>query len=147
MATGKLGRGQLERLAALLDETGVRGLARVVLIHHPPLAKSAPPLRGLTDAAAFERVIRDHGAEAVLHGHTHKQLVRSLPSRATKTVGGRVPVLGAPSAAAAARDPRYRAAYHLVRIERDGERWVVSARARGLALDGGAIGDREALAV
>ncbi len=147
MATGRLGRSQLEGLAPLLKEAGLRGLARVVLIHHPPLAKGAPPLRGLTDAAAFERVIRDHGAEAILHGHTHKQLVRSLPSRATKTVGGRVPVLGAPSAAAAARDPQYRAAYHLVRIERDGLRWVVSARARGLALDSDAIGEREALAV
>ncbi len=131
----------------MLDETGARRLARVVLIHHPPLARSAPPLRGLTDAAAFERVLREHGAEAILHGHTHRQLVRSLASRATNTVGGRVPVLGAPSAAAAARDPRYRAAYHLVRLERDGERWRVSARVRGLALDSEAIGEREALAM
>ena len=110
-------------------------------------SKGAPPLRGLTDAAAFERIVRDHGAEAILHGHTHKQLVRSLPSRAAKTVGGRVPVLGAPAAAAATHDPRYRAAYHLVRLDRDGERWRVSARARGLALDSEAIGEREALAV
>ena len=147
MATGRLGPRQLEDLAALLDETGGRGFARVVLIHHPPLVRGAPPLRGLTDAAAFERIVRDHGAEAILHGHTHKQLVRSLPSRAAKTVGGRVPVLGAPSAAAAAHDPRYRAAYHLVRLDRDGERWRVSARVRGLALDSEAIGEREALAV
>jgi len=147
VATGKLGRSQLEGFAVLLDETGARGLARVVLIHHPPLARSAPPLRGLTDAAAFERVLREHGAEAILHGHTHRQLVRSLASRATKTVGERVPVLGAPSAAAATRDPRYRAAYHLVRLERDGERWRVSARVRGLALDSEAIAEREALAV
>ena len=147
MATGKLGRRQIGRLAALLDETGARGLARVILIHHPPLAKSAPPLRGLRDAAAFERVLRDHGAEAVLHGHTHKQLVRSLPSPAAKSIGGRVAVLGAPSAAAATHDPRYRAAYHLVRLQRDGERWRISARVRGLAPDSEAIGEREALAV
>ena len=147
MATGRLGRSQIGALAALLDLTGARRLARVILVHHPPLAKGAPPLRGLTDAAAFERVVRDHGAEAVLHGHTHRQLVRSLPSSATKSVGGRVPVLGAPSAAAAAHDPRYRAAYHLVRMARDGENWRISARVRGLALDGEAIGEREALAV
>jgi 3',5'-cyclic AMP phosphodiesterase CpdA len=147
MATGKLGRSQLEGFAAMLNETGASRLARVVLIHHPPLARSAPPLRGLTDAAALERVLREHGAEAILHGHTHRQLVRSITSRATNTVGGRVPVLGAPSAAAAARDPRYRAAYHLVRLERDGERWRVSARVRGLALDSEAIGEREALAM
>ncbi len=147
MATGRLGRRQLDGLGSLLDETGARGLARVVLIHHPPLSRGAPPLRGLTDAAAFERVIAEHGAEAILHGHTHKQLVRSLPSQATKTTSGRVPVLGAPSAAAATRSPRYRAAYHLVRLERDGELWRVSARARGLALDSEAIGERPALAV
>ena len=147
MATGKLGRGQLEAFAALLGETGAQGLARVVLIHHPPLAKGAPPFRGLTDAAAFERVIAARGAEAILHGHSHRQLVRSLPSGAAMTVGGKVPVLGAPSAAAAAHDPRYRAAYHLVRLEREGERWRVSARARGLALDGDRIGEREALAL
>ena len=147
MASGRLGPAQLDAFAALLAETGSRGLARVVLIHHPPLSKGAPPLRGLTDAVAFERVIAVHGAEAVLHGHTHKQLVRSLPSSATKTAGGRVPVLGAPAAAAATHDPRYRAAYHLVRLQREGGLWRVSARVRGLALGGEHIGEREALAV
>ncbi len=147
MASGKLGRGQLDAFAALLEETSAKGLARVVLIHHPPLSKGAPPLRGLTDAAAFERAIAAKGAEAILHGHTHKQLVRSLPSIAAKTVSGRVPVLGAPSAAAATPDPRYRAAYHLVRLMREGERWTVAARVRGLTLDRDQIGEREALAV
>ncbi len=147
MATGKLGRDQLEACAALLGATGQKGLARVLLIHHPPLAKGAPPFRGLTDAAAFERMVIACGAEAVLHGHSHRRLVRSLPSPACRTVGGTVPVLGAPSAAAAAHDPRYRAAYHLVHFEREGDLWRVSARARGLALHGDLIGEREALAV
>ncbi|MBV8439417.1 MAG: metallophosphoesterase [Hyphomicrobiales bacterium] len=148
MATGRVGRKQLQAFAALLDETGARGLVRVVLIHHPPLMRGAPPFRGLTDAAAFERVIEEHGAEAILHGHSHKQLVRSLPSRAARTIGGAVPVLGAPSAAAAAHDPRTRAAYHLVRLELEqGRLWRVTARVRGLALGGEHIGEREALAV
>jgi 3',5'-cyclic AMP phosphodiesterase CpdA len=147
MATGRLGKAQIEAFAELLRETGARGLARVVLIHHPPIAGITPPLRGLSDAPAFQRVVRDFGAEAILHGHTHQQAVRSLPSRAARTVGGAVPVLGAPSAAAAARDPRYRAAYHLVRLDREGERWRVRARARGLAPESHAIGEREALSV
>ena len=147
MATGRLGREQLAAFARLLDWTAERDLARVVLIHHPPLSKGAPPLRGLTDAAAFERVIAKHGAEAILHGHTHRQFVRSLPSRASRTIDGSAPVLGAPSASAAVHDPRHRAAYHLVRIEREGDRWRVSARVRGLALESEAIGEREALAV
>ena len=147
MATGRLGRKQLAAFAALLEKTGAQHLARIVLIHHPPLAKGAPPFRGLTDAAAFERVIKEHGAEAILHGHSHKQLVRFLPSRATRTVGGTVSVLGAPAASAATHDPRTRAAYHLVRLEREGALWRVGARVRGLALGSETIGEREALAV
>jgi 3',5'-cyclic AMP phosphodiesterase CpdA len=147
MASGRLGKAQLEAFAELLRETGAKNLARVVLIHHPPIAGVTPPLRGLSDASAFQRIVREFGAEAILHGHTHQQAVRSLPSRAARTVGGAVPVLGAPSAAAAARDPRYRAAYHLVRLDRQGERWRVGARVRGLAQESGAIGEREALGV
>ena len=147
MATGKLGRTQLDAFAEVLRETGAKGLARVVLIHHPPNTGVTPPLRALSDAAAFQRVVRDFGAEAILHGHTHQQAVRSLRSRAARTVGGAVPVLGAPSAAAAARDPRYRAAYHLVRLEREGERWRVGARARGLTPESHTIGERAALSV
>jgi 3',5'-cyclic AMP phosphodiesterase CpdA len=147
MASGRLGGDQLRALAHLLEETGARGLARVILIHHPPLAKGAPPLRGLSDAAAFERVVRASGAEAILHGHSHKQMVQSLQTAASRCLGGAIPVLGAPSAAAAAQDPRYRAAYHLVRIEREGGRWRVSARVRGLQLDSKAIGEREPLPV
>jgi len=147
MATGRLGPEQLAAFAKVLAWTAARDLARVVLIHHPPLSKGAPPLRGLTDAVGFERVIAKHGAEAVLHGHSHKQVVGSLPSRAARTVSGAVPVLGAPSASAAVHDPRRRAAYHLVRIERQGDKWKVAARARGLALDSEAIGERERLAV
>jgi 3',5'-cyclic AMP phosphodiesterase CpdA len=147
MATGKLGKRQLAAFAELLGETAARGLARVVLIHHPPIAGVTPPLRGLSDAAAFERIVRDRGAEAILHGHTHQQAVRSLPSRAARTAGGAVPVIGAPSAAAAARNPRYRAAYHLVSLAREGDRWRVSARVRGLAPESAAIAEREALRV
>ena len=54
MATGKLGKAQLKAFAELLAETGAKGLARVVLIHHPPMVGGAPPLRGLSDAVAFE---------------------------------------------------------------------------------------------
>ena len=147
MATGTLGKKQVEAFAELVRQTGANGLARVVLIHHPPLAGVTPPLRGLSDASAFERVVRDFGAEAVLHGHIHRQAVRSLRSSAARTVDGLVPVLSAPSAAAAASHPRYRAAYHLVRLAREGDLWRVSARARGLALESGAIGEREALGV
>ena len=146
MASGRLGQGQLQRLAPILRETGERGLARVVLIHHPPLVKGpAPPLRGLNDAEDFEAMIERYGAELILHGHTHKRMINHLPSRATRCANGRAPVVGVPSASAAAADPRYRACYYLFRIERAGEHWRVSARCRGMMPDSAEIGEREPL--
>ena len=148
MASGTLGAAQLKALGPLLAETGARGLARIIMIHHPPLTRGpTPPLRGLTDAAAFEAIIADHGAEAILHGHTHKRMVHYLPSKATRRDGGSVAVIGAPSVSAAAKDLRLRAAYHLIRVERAGEHWRISARARGMMPGGGEIGEREALVI
>jgi 3',5'-cyclic AMP phosphodiesterase CpdA len=144
MATGRLGRRQLEALADLLERTAARGLARVILIHHPPLARAGSPLRRLVDAPAFEAVVARFGAEAILHGHEHRTMVHFLASPAARIEGGRIPVLGVPATAAAARAPSRRGAYHLVRLERAGANWRVTARARGLLPDSGGIGEREA---
>ena len=71
------------------------------------------------------------------------------PSRLARHArrGRRIPIIGAPSASSASTDPRQRAAYHLIRLERAGEHWRISARARGLALGSGEIGERTAPAV
>ena len=143
MATGRLGARQIEALAAILQQTGAQDLARVILIHHPPLSHGGGPLRGLTDAGAFEAAVARFGAEAILHGHTHKQMIHRLASPASRVEGGRIPILGAPSASSASANPRQRAAYHLVGVERAGEFWRVVVRARGLQLGGAEIGERE----
>jgi len=146
LASGRLGATQIAALKALLKETGARGLARVVLIHHSPLAKGpSGPLRGLDDAADFEAAIAECGAEAILHGHTHKRMLHHLPSRATKLGGGQVPVIGVSSCSAASHDRRHRAAYYLIRLERDGERWRIGARARGPIAGTEIIGEHEPL--
>jgi 3',5'-cyclic AMP phosphodiesterase CpdA len=122
----------------------------VILIHHPPLSRGGAPLRGLTDARAFEATIARFGAEAILHGHAHKRMTHHLPSAATRIAGGRVPVIGAPSVSSGAVAPRQRAAYHLIHIERAGQggnAWRVEARARGLMPGSAAVGEREAPAV
>ena len=148
LASGRLGRAQLSALGRMLEETGARGLARVILIHHPPLSRGpSPPLRGLDDAREFERAIARYGAEAILHGHTHKRMTHRLPSGATRVEGGHVPVIGAPSASAASEDPRQRAGYYLVTLDRKGPRWRVSLRERGLLAGSSEIGEREALSI
>jgi 3',5'-cyclic AMP phosphodiesterase CpdA len=146
-ATGRLGARQIAELGELLQRTGARGLARVILIHHPPLSRGYSRLRGLTDARALEAVVGRLGAEAILHGHAHKRMVHYLPSAASRVEGGRIPIIGVASAAAASPNLRQRAAYHLIRLERVGEFWRVGVRARGMLPGGDAIGEREAPAI
>ena len=142
LATGRLGAAQLAAFAELLKETA--GLARVVMIHHPPMRGGrAARLRGLDDARAFEAVVAENGAEIVLHGHTHRVMAHRLPSRATRNAAGFVPVLGAPSISADAPDALHRACYYLVKLERTGDLWNAAWRARGPALGGQGIVERE----
>lgn len=140
VASGRLGREQLAELAALLDQTLSEGLARVVLLHHPPHRGGARPLRGLDDAAEFEAVIARHGAELVLHGHNHQQSLHLLPSPR-----GATPVVGVASASARPDTHRPGAAYHLFEIAREGETLRVGARARGFDAESGKIVDLGAL--
>lgn len=129
LATGDLGAEQLARAEKLLAETGREGLCRVVLIHHPPLTDQSR-WKHLTDASAFQAMIRRVGCEAVLHGHNHR-------SEIARIVGpnGAVPVLGV-SSASAARESKYGGArWHLIRIERDGEGWRLAVQIRALNAD------------
>jgi 3',5'-cyclic AMP phosphodiesterase CpdA len=142
MATGRLGPAQLAALAPILQETGERGLARVILIHHPALHGGAPAMRRLTDARALEAIVRRAGAELILHGHNHVRSLAFLASPASRTLSRRIPVIGVPSASSASRMPRLRASYHLLRVEREGQSWRIAARARGPLSDSREIGDQ-----
>ena len=80
MAWGRVGGEQLARLAAVLDRLAGAGLFRLVLIHHPPLSGQASNARGLRDARAVEAVLARHGAELVVHGHNHLNMLAWHPS-------------------------------------------------------------------
>ncbi len=132
MASGTLGKAQRAALRGTLVALGREGLARIILIHHPPHRGGARPGRGLTDAPAFEDILAAAGAELVLHGHNH---VASLICRPSPD--GHVPILGAPSASAMAGTAGHRAGYHLVTIETEpGRRPAISVTTRGLLPDG-----------
>ena len=140
IASGRLGPEQRARLEALLKQTEAEGLARVVMLHHPPYRGGARALRGLDDASAFEEIIARRGAELVLHGHNHKQYVRHLPGPR-----GAVPVVGVASASARPETHRPGAAYHLFSISREGGGLRVEGRARGVDAASGEIVDLGAL--
>jgi 3',5'-cyclic AMP phosphodiesterase CpdA len=129
LATGDLGAEQIARTERLLAETAREGLCRVVLIHHPPLTDQSR-FKHLTDAPAFQAMIRRVGCEVILHGHNH----RSEISRIAGPTGA-VPVLGVTSASAAPGSKYGRARYHLLHIERDGAGWRLRVQIRALTAD------------
>lgn len=135
VAAGRLGARQLAAFARTLDRLGQAGMPRVVLIHHPPLPGQAPPRRGLEDAAEFERVIDAHGAELVLHGHNHRDMLAWRQwSR------GHVPVVGVASASAGrAHKNEPLARYNLIRLSKVGNEVAIEIRTRGLADRTGSI--------
>jgi 3',5'-cyclic AMP phosphodiesterase CpdA len=71
MASGVFSRRQAKGLAKALDIARDKGLFRVILIHHPPVRHAATAQKRLYGIRLFQSVIREHGAELVLHGHTH----------------------------------------------------------------------------
>jgi len=138
LASGELGDPQLRALGASLNAAKTAGHIRVVMIHHPPTRNGANLGRGLRDARAFEKVLQVNGADLVIHGHNHRHSVVRIKG----PDGTTVPVVGVPSASAIPGSLSHRAAYHLYRIERMGERVNIEMRIRGLLADGG-IGDVE----
>jgi 3',5'-cyclic AMP phosphodiesterase CpdA len=71
MASGKLGREQLKRLARLLQQAAREGQMVALLIHHPPLPGMTHWRRALTDAAALEAVLKPHPPAMIFYGHLH----------------------------------------------------------------------------
>ncbi len=137
IASGKLGSQQRAALGRILDETKARGLARIVMLHHPPHKTGASIGRGLMDAGAFETLIARHGAELIIHGHNHKLSVKHLRGPDRK----QIPVVGVASASAAGGSRTHRAGYNLFSVARDGEGFAITAHARGLMDDRTTIGD------
>jgi 3',5'-cyclic AMP phosphodiesterase CpdA len=75
LASGRLGEEQLAHLGRVLERLGQAEVFRLLLIHHPPLPGQAGRFRGLEDARALAAVLARHGAELVLHGHNHRNML------------------------------------------------------------------------
>ena len=89
MANGFFRDNQAHRLGAILDATGKRGLFRVVMIHHPPVRNAVPQHKRLFGIDNFQKAIRRHGAELVLHGHSHLPSLHWIDGTTRKSAGGR----------------------------------------------------------
>jgi 3',5'-cyclic AMP phosphodiesterase CpdA len=124
MATGRLGRAQLQGLARMLAGLAGEDAFRVLLIHHP--LRSDSHVKRLTDSAELLALLKQHGVELVLHGHDHVHSTIRVEGP-----NGTIPVVGVPSASAVAHGRYPAAAYNLFSIARDGAAWRVGQTVRG----------------
>ena len=125
MATGTLGRGQLEALERVLIRLASEEAFRVLLVHHPLQSDSRP--KRLTDSAPLLALLKKHGVDLVLHGHDHVHSTNWFDGP-----DGKIPSIGVPAASALARGRHPAAAYNVYEIERDGNGWRCEQISRGI---------------
>ena len=119
----------------MLDHCKEQGLFRVVMIHHPPCRNATHWHKRLIGASRFRKVIHDHGAELILHGHTHLATKKSLPGQDKP-----VPVICVPSASQGPGSHKPAARYNLFEISGKADAWHCSLIERGYQ-PGQSVGD------
>ncbi len=126
MANGFLREGQAARLGRMLAEAGAEGLFRVVMIHHPPVRAAVAQHKRLFGIRLFQKTVARHGAELVLHGHSHEPSLYFIG-------GARIPVVGVAAAGQAPGGPHPAAQYNVIEIGGEAGDWQVRLARRGLA--------------
>lgn len=128
MASGFFGDRQARRLSRLLDETRSKGLFRIIMIHHPPVRGAAAAHKRLFGINRFQKIVRNHGAELVLHGHTHLPTTYRIDGR-----DGSVPVIGVAAAGQTPQGKRPPGQYNLFTITGEPGDWRVDLLRRGVS--------------
>lgn len=127
LASGYFGRSQAARLGKCLDHAREEGLCRVVLIHHPPVRDATQTHKRLFGIERFQKVIRNHGAELVLHGHTHEPTLHWISRRAE-----RVPVVGVTAAGQLPGGDKPAGQYNLFEIDGEPGAWRIRLSRHGV---------------
>ncbi|MBO0663279.1 metallophosphoesterase [Jiella sp. MQZ9-1] len=125
-ATGTFKRHQALALARLLERAKATGHFRVVMIHHPPISGATAWHKRLIGKQFFSKVMREVGAELVLHGHTHLDTLYWLDGPE-----GKIPVVGVPSASQAPGGEHPASRYNLFEITGEPGNWSLIQRERG----------------
>lgn len=132
LASGRLGEAQLQRLGGMLEQTAGAGLFRIVMLHHPPAARTVRWRKALRDGAALRDMLRHHQVELLLHGHAHLSAAAYLDPGL-----GRNLAIGVPSASAVGSKAERNATYHLYRISRAASGWRLRVCVRSYSLQSG----------
>ena len=126
MATGYFLPSQARHLSEILDQCREQGLFRVVMIHHPPFRKATHWYKRLNGASRFRKVIKRHGAELILHGHTHMDTKKAIAGP-----DGDVPVLCVPSASQGPGGRKPASRFNLFEISGEAGAWQCQQIERG----------------
>lgn len=135
MATGHVESACLPELHDELVRARRDGLFRVVLIHHPPFKGATNWHKRLVGSGRIRAVLKEAGAELVLHGHTHIDSFVEIegPNSA-------IPVVGVPSASNAPGGHKPAARYNIFAIHGEPGAWRCHMTERGFEGPGSAIG-------
>lgn len=132
MATGTFSRAQANATARLLHQN--KHLCRVVLIHHPPMRAATPAYKRMIGAHRFRDIIAQHGAELVLHGHTHINSTATLHGPL-----GPVPVIGIASASNGPGHTKPSGSYNMFQIEGTTGTWSIRHKRYGITNSAGHV--------
>lgn len=130
LAVGSIGSEQLGHLARYLRETAKAGLFRVIMVHHAPVQGKEKWRKRLTDARQLCEVIKQFGAELVLHGHSHRAVETAI-----EIPGSNVPVFGIPSASAIGHKAGRISQYYIYDIMPDTQSWKLGLTVREFCLE------------
>jgi len=129
MANGFFREEQAHRLGALLDRTAKEGLFRIVMIHHPPVRGAVAQHKRLFGIGNFQKTISRHGAELVLHGHSHDPTLYWIGGKGKHSV----PVVGVAAGGQAIGGHHAAAQWNLLEISGEPEAWALRLIRRGLS--------------
>lgn len=125
-ATGYFRKAQAKRLEAILEQT--KGMYRIVMLHHPPFPNATSWYKRLIGQSRFREVILKHGAELILHGHTHMDTKTSIVGP-----NGNVPVICVPAAGNAPGSHRPASRYNLFSIDKNKKGWSTTLEEYGFS--------------
>ena len=97
------------------------------MIHHPPVRNAVSQHKRLFGIDNFQRTVRRHGAELVLHGHSHLPSLHWIDGNKAK-----VPVVGVAAAGQAPGGRKPAAQYNLLDIAGEPGAWSLRLSRRGL---------------
>ncbi|MBX3205467.1 MAG: metallophosphoesterase [Labilithrix sp.] len=115
VASGSLGRKQLEALARILAHDEVKRRTPILALHHPihnPPSRLKTLVEGLVDAGDLGDVIAGLGSGLLLHGHLHNRMQRDF-----RTSAGSLLAVGATSASLHHADEHRMAGFNLYEFD------------------------------